>query len=82
MTARSGHDGPRAGWPASSREPPRSPTYANDAQGRRKSRTAGGATTVFVTDAEDREVLEYDGTGGAVTRWYAYGLGPDEVLGK
>ena len=41
-----------------------------------------GATTVFVTDASNREVLEYDGASGAVQRWYAYGLGPNEMLGQ
>ena len=38
--------------------------------------------TIFVTDASNREVLEYDGTSGQVQRWYAYGLGPNEVLGQ
>ena len=57
-------------------------TYQYDAQGRRKSRTSGGTTTLFVTDADNREVLEYDGSTGAVLRWYAYGLGPNEVLGQ
>lgn len=57
-------------------------TYAYDAQGRRKSRTVGGTTTIFITDADNREVLEYDGSTGAVTRWYAYGLGPNDVLGQ
>jgi hypothetical protein len=33
-------------------------TYAYDAQGSRKSKTVGSATTVFVTDADNREVLE------------------------
>jgi len=49
--------------------------YAYDAQGRRKSKTVGGTTTVYVTDADNREVLEYDGTSGAIGNWYAYGLG-------
>jgi YD repeat-containing protein len=40
------------------------PSYAYDAQGRRKSKTVNGATTIFVTDAGNREVLEYDGTTG------------------
>jgi YD repeat-containing protein len=57
-------------------------TYAYDAQGRRKSKTVNGATTMFVTDADNREVLEYDGGTGQVQRWYAYGLGPNEVLGQ
>ena len=38
-----------------------------------------GATTVFVTDAGNREVLEYDGASGAILRWYAYGLGSNDV---
>jgi RHS repeat-associated protein len=57
-------------------------TYAYDAQGRRKSRTVGGTTTIFVTDAGNREVLEYDGTTGAIQNWYAYGLGPNAVLNQ
>ncbi len=56
--------------------------YAYDAQGRRKTRTVNGTTTVFVTDASNREVLEYDGTTGAIQRWYAYGLGSNEVLNQ
>jgi len=57
-------------------------TYAHDAQGRRKSRTVNGTTTVFITDADNREVLEYDGSTGAIQRWYAYGLGPNAVLNQ
>ena len=57
-------------------------SYTYDAQGRRKSKTVGGTTTIFVTDADNREVLEYDGNSGVVARWYAYGLGPNEVLGQ
>ncbi len=57
-------------------------TYTFDAQGRRKTVTTGGTTTVFVTDPDDREVLEYDGASGAIRRWYAYGLGPNDVLGQ
>ena len=57
-------------------------SYTWDAQGRRKTRTVNGATTVFVTDAGNREVLEYDGTSGAIQRWYAYGLGANEVLNQ
>ena len=56
--------------------------YAYDAQGRRKTRTVNGTTTVFVTDAANREVLEYDGTSGAIQRWYAYGLGSNDVLNQ
>ena len=39
-------------------------------------------TTVFITDADNREVLEYDGTIGAIQRWYAYALGPNDVLNQ
>jgi len=56
--------------------------YAFDAQGRRKSKTAGGTTTITVTDADNREVLEYDGSSGAIQRWYAYGMGSNDVLGQ
>jgi RHS repeat-associated protein len=57
-------------------------SYAYDAQGRRKTKTVNGTTTVFVTDAGNREVLEYDGASGAILRWYAYGLGSNEVLSQ
>ncbi|MBN9088418.1 MAG: RHS repeat-associated core domain-containing protein [Reyranella sp.] len=57
-------------------------SYAFDGRGRRKSKTVNGTTTVFVTDADNREVLEYDGSTGAVQRWYAYSLGPNAVLGQ
>jgi len=56
--------------------------YVYDAQGRRKTKTVNGTTTVFVTDADNREVLEYDGGSGAIRNWYAYGLGPNEVLNQ
>ena len=49
-------------------------SYTFDAQGRRKTRTVNGTTTVSVTDAQNREVLEYNGSTGALLRWYAYGL--------
>lgn len=39
-------------------------------------------TTVFVTDANNREVLEYDGATGTILRWYAYGLGANDVLNQ
>ena len=45
--------------------------YTFDAQGRRKTRTVNGTTTVSVTDAQNREVLEYDGSTGALLRWHA-----------
>jgi RHS repeat-associated protein len=57
-------------------------TYAYDAQGRRKSKTVSGATTIYVTDADNREVLEYNGSTGAVEAWYPYGLGLDEPLNR
>lgn len=56
--------------------------YTCDAQGRRKTKTVNGTTTVFVTDAGNREVLEYDGASGAILRWYAYGLGSNDVLSQ
>jgi RHS repeat-associated protein len=56
--------------------------YSYDAQGRRKTKTVNGTTTVFVTDAANREVLEYDGASGAIQRWYAYGLGSNDVLNQ
>ena len=40
-----------------------------------RARTVNGVKTVFVTDADNREVLEYDGASGAIQRWYAYALG-------
>ena len=57
-------------------------SYAYDGQGRRKSKTVGSTTTLFVTDADNREVIEYDGAAGAIQRWYAFGLGPDAVLNQ
>jgi RHS repeat-associated protein len=57
-------------------------SYSFDAQGRRKSKTVNGVTTLFVTDADNREVLEVDGSSGAIQRWYAYGLGSNEVLNR
>jgi RHS repeat-associated protein len=65
-------------------------TYAYDAQGRRKSKTVGTppttTSTIYVTDADNREILEYDGTSGgasgAIKNWYAYGLGPNDVLNQ
>jgi YD repeat-containing protein len=57
-------------------------TYSYDPQGRRKSKTVSGTTTIFVTDADNREVVEYSGATGAVANWYAYGLGPNEVLNQ
>jgi hypothetical protein len=56
--------------------------HARSNHGRRKTKTVNGTTTVFVTDADNREVLEYDGTSGAIQRWYAYALGPNDVLNQ
>jgi RHS repeat-associated protein len=57
-------------------------SYAYDAQGRRKTKTLTGTTTVIVTDADNRPVLEYSGSSGALLRWYAYGLGSNDVLSQ
>ncbi len=57
-------------------------TYTFDGRGRRTSKTVSGTTTVYVTDADNREVLEYDDATGAIQRWYPYGLGPNAVLGQ
>ena len=57
-------------------------SYAYDAEGRRKRKTVNGMTTLYVTDADNREVLEYDGTSGQVLRWYAYGAGSNDVLNR
>lgn len=57
-------------------------SYAYDAQGRRKSKTVGSATTIYVTDADNREVLEYTGSSGAVSGWYTYATGPNDVLNR
>ena len=57
-------------------------TYTFDGRGRRKTKTVNGTTTVFVTDADNREVLEYDGSTGAILRWYAYGLGSNDVVAQ
>ncbi|MGH3266872.1 MAG: RHS repeat-associated core domain-containing protein [Trebonia sp.] len=57
-------------------------SYAYDAQGRRKAKTVDGTSTVYVTDADNRQVIEYDGSSGVLERWYAFGRGPDTVLGQ
>ena len=56
--------------------------YNYDAQGRRKRTDVNGPTTISVTAADNREVLEYDGGTGAVLRWYAYAPGPNAVLNQ
>ncbi len=56
--------------------------YAFDPRGRRKVRTVNGTTTVTVTGADNRELLDYDGATGAILRWYAYGAGPNAVLNQ
>ena len=55
--------------------------YAYDSQGRRKSKTVGATTTYYATDADNREVLEYNGAG-AIQNWYSFALGPDAVLNQ
>ena len=35
-----------------------------------------------MTDTDNREVLEYDGSTGAVLRWYAFGMGLNDVLNQ
>jgi RHS repeat-associated protein len=59
-------------------------TYAYDAQGRRKAKTVGSTTTAYVTGADNREALEYNGTSGsgALLLWYSFALGPDNVLNQ
>src|SRR5882672_4820732 len=57
-------------------------SYAFDAQGRRKSRTVNGTTTISITDTDNREVLEYDSSTGSVLRWYSYALGPNAILNQ
>ncbi len=63
-----------------------SAVYAFDALGRRKGKSvtvgATTTTTLFVTDADNREVLEYDAGTASILRWYAYGLGPNDVLSQ
>jgi len=56
--------------------------YAYDAQGRRKLKAVGAAVTAFVTGADGREILEYDGNTGAVTRWFGFGAGRDEAVSQ
>jgi hypothetical protein len=55
--------------------------YAYDAQRRRKSKTVGAATTYDVTDADNRNVVEHNGSG-AIQNWYSFALGPDAVLNQ
>src|SRR6266851_1165896 len=57
-------------------------TYTFDSQGRRKLKTVNSATTITVTDADNRAVLDYNGSSGALLRWYAYGLGSNDVLNQ
>jgi RHS repeat-associated protein len=42
--------------------------------------SASAGTTNFVTDAQGREVLEYNGSTGTILRVYNYALGPNDVL--
>jgi RHS repeat-associated protein len=52
------------------------------AQSRRKLKTVGSATTIYVTDRSNREVLEYDGTSGQLQAWYAYAPGSTGALNR
>jgi RHS repeat-associated protein len=56
--------------------------FAYDARGWRKSKTLCGTATIYVTDADNRELLEYNGTNGQVIRRYVYGSGIDEALNQ
>lgn len=49
---------------------------------RRDSGLAGVSRGASVIDADNRELLEYDGTSGQAQHWYAFGLGPDAVLNQ
>jgi RHS repeat-associated protein len=57
-------------------------TYAYDPLGHRKAKTVGTTTTIFVTDAANRAVLDYNGSTGAVQSWYAFGAGPNDALNQ
>jgi RHS repeat-associated protein len=56
-------------------------TYAYDAQGRRRSKTVGSAITVYVTDEDNKGMLDYDGTSGAMLHWYPAGAVEDLIGG-
>jgi RHS repeat-associated protein len=57
-------------------------SYAYDAQGRRKSKTVNGTTTIFVQDPQARALLDYDGTSGTIQNWYAFGAGANDALNQ
>jgi YD repeat-containing protein len=65
---------------SSASDPGNSVGFMYDAQGRRKTKTVSGVPTVFVTDADNREVMQYDGASGTVSRWFAYGAGSNDAL--
>ncbi len=56
-------------------------TYTYDAQGRRRSKTVGSTETIYITDEENKGLLDYDGTTGAILRWYPAGAVVDVVGG-
>lgn len=58
----------------------RNDAQARGSQGRRKLKTVGSTTTVYVTDWDNREVLEYDTSGHLL--WYVYGSGSNDVLNR
>jgi RHS repeat-associated protein len=56
--------------------------YAWDARGWRKSKAVNSTTTITVTDADNRELVEYDASARQILRRYVYGNGIDEVLNQ
>jgi RHS repeat-associated protein len=56
--------------------------YDYDAEGRLKRSSVAGTQEVYVTDADNRQVLEYDGNSGQVQRWFTFALGANEVVGR
>lgn len=56
--------------------------YQFDGRGRRKKKQDISSGTIFVTGADNRELLEYDASNGTILRWYAYGLGPNALISQ
>ena len=54
--------------------------YTFDALGRRIKKVAGGVTTYFFYDTNNRVIAEYEGETPAFTREFVYGNGVNEVL--
>jgi YD repeat-containing protein len=57
-------------------------SYIYDAKGRRKTKMVNGTATVFVQDPQGRALLDYDGAGGAIQSWYAFGSGVNDALNQ